>query len=96
VQHEKNTFHFSSLSTNFSKNLANQGGDSERQSLVNSVNSGILGGVMKAIVNEMKHMFLDLIAMGKGFIYGFVMVALIILVSGALLYGMLYLRNIFI
>ncbi|MBH9966216.1 hypothetical protein [[Bacillus] enclensis] len=51
---------------------------------------------MKAIVNEMKNMFLDLFAMGKGFIYGFVMVALLILVGGVLIYGVLYLRNMFI
>lgn len=51
---------------------------------------------MKAIINGFKHMFLDLFAMGKGFIYGFVMVALLILVGGSLLYGVLYLRNMFI
>jgi hypothetical protein len=51
---------------------------------------------MKTIVEGIKNMFLDIFAMGKGFIYGFVMVALLILAGGALLFGILYLRNIFI
>jgi hypothetical protein len=48
---------------------------------------------MKMLIDGIKNMFLDLFAMGKGFIYGFVMVALLFLVGGALLYGILYLRN---
>ncbi|WP_197284335.1 hypothetical protein [Bacillus sp. CHD6a] len=48
---------------------------------------------MRSIVNGIKNMFLDISAMGKGLVYGFVMVALLILVGGALLYGILYLRN---
>ncbi|XXM72337.1 hypothetical protein ACQ0QQ_00080 [Lysinibacillus sphaericus] len=51
---------------------------------------------MNSIVEGIKNMFLDIFAMGKGFIYGFVMVALLILVGGALLFGILYLRNLFI
>lgn len=48
---------------------------------------------MKTLVDGIKNMFLDISAMGKCLIYGFVMVALLILVGGALLYGILYLRN---
>ncbi|MEA3319526.1 MAG: hypothetical protein U9Q88_05820 [Bacillota bacterium] len=48
---------------------------------------------MKTLVDGIKNMFLDIVAMGKGLIYGFVMVGLLILVGGALLYGILYIRN---
>ena len=48
---------------------------------------------MKTLIDGIKNMFLDLFAMGKGFIYGFVMVALLVLVVGALIYGILYIRN---
>jgi hypothetical protein len=48
---------------------------------------------MKTLIDGIKNMFLDLFAMGKGFIYGFVMITLLFLVGGALLYGILYLRN---
>jgi hypothetical protein len=48
---------------------------------------------MKTLTDGIKNMILDLFAMGKGFIYGFVMVAMLTLVGGALLYGILYLRN---
>ncbi|NMH74567.1 hypothetical protein HF078_15885 [Bacillus sp. RO2] len=48
---------------------------------------------MKKLVDGTKNMFLDISAMGKGLVYGFVMVALLILVAGVLLYGILYLRN---
>ena len=48
---------------------------------------------MKTILERIQNIFLDLFAMGKGFIYGFFMVALLILVGGALLYGFLYIRN---
>jgi hypothetical protein len=45
------------------------------------------------LLDGIKNIFLDLFAMGKGFIYGFVMIALLVLIGGALLYGILYLRN---
>ncbi|WP_188048686.1 hypothetical protein [Bacillus sp. CH30_1T] len=48
---------------------------------------------MKTLLDGVKNIFLDLFAMGKGFIYGFAMVALLVLIGGALLYGILYLRN---
>jgi hypothetical protein len=48
---------------------------------------------MKMLLDGIKNIFLDLFAMGKGFIYGFVMIALLVLIGGALLYGILYLRN---
>jgi hypothetical protein len=52
-----------------------------------------MGGIMNALMDGIKNMLLDLFAMGKGFIYGFIMVALLILIGGALLYGILYMRN---
>ncbi|WP_197284189.1 hypothetical protein [Bacillus sp. CHD6a] len=48
---------------------------------------------MKTLVDEIKNIFLDISAMGKGLIYGFLMVALLILVGGTLLFGILYIRN---
>jgi hypothetical protein len=48
---------------------------------------------MKTLLDGIKNLILDLFAMGKGFIYGFVMVALLVLIGGALLYGSLCFRN---
>ena len=41
----------------------------------------------------LKGMFLDLVSMGKGFIYGFVLVGLLILICDALLDGILLLKK---
>gem|GEM_PF-1942029 len=49
---------------------------------------------MQFIFNAIKNMFLDLFSMVRGFTYGFLMVGLFILVVGALIYGILYLKNI--
>ena len=49
---------------------------------------------MNKLLGTFKNMFLDLFAMGKGFIYGFVMVGLLVLIGIALLYGFLFLKNI--
>ncbi len=38
-------------------------------------------------------MFLDMFAMGKGFVYGFVMVGLFVILGGGLIVGILYLKN---
>ncbi|MEK4244397.1 hypothetical protein MKZ20_03530 [Psychrobacillus sp. FSL K6-2684] len=48
---------------------------------------------MNKAVETFKNMFLDLVSMGKGLVYGFVMIGLLILIGGALLYGILFLRN---
>ncbi|MBU8907513.1 hypothetical protein [Desertibacillus haloalkaliphilus] len=50
--------------------------------------------MMVKIVDLIKNMFLDLLSMGKGFVYGFVMVGLFIVICGALLYAILYLKNV--
>lgn len=49
---------------------------------------------MARIAELFKNMFLDLFSMGKGFVYGFVMVGLFILIGGVLIYGGLYLKNV--
>ncbi|EDL66674.1 hypothetical protein BSG1_04940 [Bacillus sp. SG-1] len=48
---------------------------------------------MKTILEGIQNIFLDLFAMGKGFIYGFFIVALFFLIGGAILYGFLYIPN---
>lgn len=48
---------------------------------------------MSKVIDIFKNMFLDLFAMGKGFVYGFVMVGLFILICAALIYGFLFLKN---
>ena len=45
---------------------------------------------MDKIIDTLKNMFLDLLSMGKGFLYGFIMVGLFILIVGALLSLILY------
>jgi hypothetical protein len=50
--------------------------------------------MMKKVVNIFKNMLLDLYSMGKGFLYGFIMVGLLVVIVGALLYGVLYLKNV--
>ncbi|WP_186577167.1 hypothetical protein [Aquibacillus kalidii] len=50
---------------------------------------------MSKVMDIFKNMFLDLFSMGKGFVYGFVMVGLFIVACGAILYGVLFLRNLF-
>ncbi|WP_322421751.1 hypothetical protein [Jeotgalibacillus haloalkalitolerans] len=49
---------------------------------------------MVKVVDTFKNMFLDLFSMGKGFVYGFVMVGLFIIICGVLIYGALYLKNV--
>jgi hypothetical protein len=51
---------------------------------------------MQAIIDSIKGFFLDIMAMGKGFIYGFMMIGLLIAGGTALLYGILWVRNLFI
>jgi hypothetical protein len=48
---------------------------------------------MAKVVDIFKNMFLDLFSMGKGFVYGFVMVALFIAICTALIYGFLIIKN---
>ncbi|WP_339148868.1 MULTISPECIES: hypothetical protein [unclassified Sutcliffiella] len=51
---------------------------------------------MQAIIDSIKGFFLDIMAMGKGFIYGFMMIGLLIAGGTALLYEILWVRNLFI
>ncbi len=48
---------------------------------------------MNKVLGIFKNMFLDLFSMGKGFVYGFVMVGLFIVICGALIYSFLFLKN---
>ncbi|WP_183041252.1 hypothetical protein [Salipaludibacillus neizhouensis] len=48
---------------------------------------------MDKVIGTFKNMFLDLFSMGKGFLYGFVMVGLFIVICGALIYGFLFLKS---
>ncbi|WP_394176388.1 hypothetical protein [Guptibacillus hwajinpoensis] len=48
---------------------------------------------MQILLNRFKNIISDLFAMGKGYIYGFVMVGLLVFIGGALLYGVLFVRN---
>ncbi|WP_181444671.1 hypothetical protein [Bacillus sp. 03113] len=50
---------------------------------------------MSKVIDILKNMFLDLFSMGKGFVYGFLMVGLFIVVCSALIYGFLFLKNLF-
>ncbi|WP_198530538.1 hypothetical protein [Bacillus sp. LL01] len=51
---------------------------------------------MQSILDSIKGYFLDVLAMGKGLIYGFIMVGLLIAGGTALLYGILLIRNFFL
>lgn len=46
------------------------------------------------LLESFRNMFLDLVSMGKGFVYGFVMVGLLIVVCSVLIYGFIILKNI--
>ncbi len=48
---------------------------------------------MSKVFDVFKNMFLDLFSMGKGFVYGFVMIGLFIIICGAIIYGILFLKN---
>ncbi len=48
---------------------------------------------MNRVLETLKNMSLDLFSMGKGFVYGFVMIGLFIVIGGILLYAFLYIRN---
>ncbi|MFC0275026.1 hypothetical protein ACFFIX_27405 [Metabacillus herbersteinensis] len=48
---------------------------------------------MSKVIDIFKNMFLDIFSMGKGFVYGFVMVGLFIVICAALIYGVLFLKN---
>ena len=48
---------------------------------------------MNKVLGTFKNTFLDLFSMGKGFIYGFVMVGLFIVIGSALLFGILFLKK---
>jgi hypothetical protein len=48
---------------------------------------------MYKVVDTFKSMFLDLFSMGKGFVYGFVMIGLLIVIGVAFIYGVLVLKN---
>ncbi|QDP41526.1 hypothetical protein FN924_15905 [Radiobacillus deserti] len=52
------------------------------------------GKDMNKVFRTFKNVFLDLFSMGKGFVYGFVMVGLFIVICGALIYGVLYITNV--
>ncbi|WP_409274557.1 hypothetical protein V1499_05870 [Neobacillus sp. SCS-31] len=49
---------------------------------------------MYVIVDFIKNLFLDIWAMIKGFLYGILLFAVLILLGGALLYGFFYLKNV--
>ncbi|WP_176526084.1 hypothetical protein [Bacillus sp. AFS001701] len=49
---------------------------------------------MKKLLNIFKNMFLDIFSMGKGFIYGFLMIGLLVIVGSAIVYAVLLLKNI--
>ena len=51
------------------------------------------GKNLNKLIDTLKNMFLDLFSMGRGFLYGFIMVGLFILIVGILLYGIFYLKN---
>jgi hypothetical protein len=48
---------------------------------------------MFRVVDGFKNMFLDLFSMGKGFLYGFVMIGLFIVIGTTLIYGTILLYN---
>ena len=48
---------------------------------------------MNKMVSNFKNMTLDLFSMSKGFMDGFIMVGLLIIIGFALFYGILFLRN---
>lgn len=49
---------------------------------------------MQRILSFYKNIALDLFSMMKGFTYGFFIFGLFLVIMGALLYGILYLKNI--
>ncbi|MGG0179122.1 hypothetical protein [Gottfriedia acidiceleris] len=49
---------------------------------------------MKKLLNVFKNMFLDIYSMGKGFIYGFLMIGLLVIIGSVIVYGVLLLKNI--
>ncbi len=49
---------------------------------------------MSKLIHFIKDIVLDLLSMFKGFLYGFVMIGLFIVVCAALIYGILFLKNI--
>ncbi len=51
---------------------------------------------MQTLFHSVKNLFLDLFAMGKGLVYGFLLVGLLTFIGGALLYGFLFLRHLFV
>ncbi|WLR59054.1 hypothetical protein [Guptibacillus hwajinpoensis] len=51
---------------------------------------------MQTLFHSVKNLFLDLFAMGKGLVYGFLLVGLLTLIVGALIYGFLFLRHLFV
>ncbi|MBM7602455.1 hypothetical protein JOC75_000425 [Metabacillus crassostreae] len=48
---------------------------------------------MNKVLDIFKNMFLDLFSMGRGFVYGFVMIGLGIVICSALIYVFLFVRN---
>ncbi|WP_197028362.1 hypothetical protein [Bacillus sp. EB01] len=48
---------------------------------------------MYKVIDTFRNMFLDLFAMGKGFVYGFILVGLFIVIGSVLLVGFLLLKN---
>ncbi|WP_198283996.1 hypothetical protein [Evansella cellulosilytica] len=48
---------------------------------------------MNKVYGTFKNMFLDLFSMGKGFVYGLVMMGLFIVIFGALIYGFLLIKK---
>lgn len=48
---------------------------------------------MYKVLDTFKNIFLDLFSMGKGFTYGFLMAGLFIVIFSALIYVILFLKN---
>ncbi|MGI2745466.1 hypothetical protein [Bacillus cytotoxicus] len=48
---------------------------------------------MNKLFDTLKNAFLDLFSMGKGFIYGFIMVSLFIVIGSALLFIILFFKS---
>ncbi|WP_179865707.1 hypothetical protein [Bacillus sp. AFS017336] len=49
---------------------------------------------MKKLLKIFKNMCLDIFLMGKGFIYGFFMIGLLVIIGSTIVYGVLLLKNI--
>ncbi|WP_199860654.1 hypothetical protein [Oceanobacillus damuensis] len=48
---------------------------------------------MNKVLDSFRNLFMDLFSAGKGFLYGFTIIGLFLVVGAVLLYGILSLRN---